>query len=340
MKRKHQGTRESGVGRIHRPGHVHPAMVSVAAVAFGAGLSIVASGALGASSSASASSSAAAAQDVSAVEIKPTQLSDTVHFLQPVPALAGNLAVSAGEDGILLVDTKMMPLTARIKTAIEEIQTGKVDFMVNSHYHYDHAGGNAAFGLESLIVAHESIRRRLMEGREAGSRFVTVTTPRPVEALPIVTFKENVTLHWNGESIDVIHTPNPSHTDGDTVIFFRDSNVIHTGDQYVNLGGFPYIDRDVGGNALGLRDNIADVLGMIDDDTKIIPGHVPLATKAELQYFHDQVAESIDHVERAKQSGKTLEEVQSAGLPEKFATYTGFMPEATWIQFVYASLES
>ncbi len=332
MKRKHQDTRESGVGRIHRPGHVHPAMVAVAAVAFGAGLSIIASGALG------ASSSAAAAQDVSSVEIRPTQLSDTVHFLEPVPGLAGNLAVSAGEDGILLVDTEMMPLTERIKTAIEKIQTGKVDFMVNSHYHYDHAGGNAAFGLESLIVAHESIRRRLMEGREAGSRFIT--TPRPVEALPIVTFKENVTLHWNGESIDVIHTPNPSHTDGDTVIFFRDSNVIHTGDQYVNLGGFPYIDRDVGGNALGLRDNIADVLGMIDDDTKIIPGHGPLATKTELQHFHDQVTESIDHVERAKQSGKTLEEVQSAGLPEKFATYTGFMPEATWIQFVYASLES
>ena len=307
-------------------------MVSVAAVAFGAGLSIIASGALG------ASSSSALAQDVSAVEITPTQLSETVYFLEPVPALAGNLAVSAGEDGILLVDTEMMPLTARIKTAIEKIQTGKVDFMVNSHYHFDHAGGNAAFGLETLIVAHESIRRRLMEGREAGSRFIT--TPRPVEALPILTFKESVTLHWNGESIDVIHTPNPSHTDGDTVIFFRDSNVIHTGDQYVNLGGFPYIDRDVGGNALGLRDNIANVLGMIDDETQIIPGHGPLATKAELQHFHDQVAESIEHVERAKQSGKTLEEIQSAGLPEKFATYTGFMPASTWIQFVYASLAS
>ena len=336
MKRKHQVTHEDGVGRIHRPGQVHPVMVSVAAVAFGAGLSIIASGALGAASSLSAA--AALAQDVSAVEIKATQLSDTVHLLEPVPGLAGNLAVSAGDDGILLVDTDLMPLTERIKAAIENIQSGKVDFMVNSHYHYDHAGGNAAFGLESLIVAHESIRRRLMEGREAGSRFITTT--RPVEALPILTFKENVTLHWNGESIDMIHTPNPSHTDGDTVIFFRESNVIHTGDQYVNLGGFPYIDRDVGGNALGLRDNIAVVLGMIDDDTKIIPGHGPLATKAELQHFHAQVAESIDHIERAKQSGKTLEEVQSAGLPEKFATYTGFMPEASWIQFVYASLES
>ena len=315
---------------MKRTHQVHPAVVSVAAVALGAGLAVVASGPLGASST--------AAQDVSDVEITPTQLSETVHFLEPVPGLAGNLAVSAGEDGILLVDTEMMPLTARIKTAIGRIQAGKVDFMVNSHYHYDHAGGNADFGLDSLIVAHESIRRRLMEGREAGARFRD--TPTPVEALPVLTFEESVTLHWNGEQIDVIHSRNPSHTDGDTVIFFRDSNVIHTGDQYVNLGGFPYIDRDVGGNALGLRDNIADVLGMIDDDTKIIPGHGPLATKAELQHFHDQVAESIEHIEGAKQSGKTLEEIQNAGLPEKFAEYTGFMPEPLWIQFVYASLES
>ena len=209
--------------------------------------------------------------------------------------------------------------------------------MVNSHYHYDHAGGNADFGLESLIVAHESIRRRLMEGREAGARFRD--TPTPVEALPVLTFEDSVTLHRNGERTDVIHSRNPSHTDGDTVIFFRDSNVIHTGDQYVNLGGFPYIDHDVGGSALGLRDNIADVLGMIDDETRIIPGHGPLATKAELQHYHDQVAESIAHIEEAKQSGKPLEEIQSAGLPEKFADYTGFMPATAWIQFVYASLE-
>ena len=315
---------------MKRTHQVHPAVVSVAAVALGAGLAVVASGPLGASST--------AAQDVSDVEITPTQLSETVHFLEPVPGLAGNLAVSAGEDGILLVDTEMMPLTARIKTAIGEIQAGKVDFMVNSHYHFDHAGGNADFGLESLIVAHESIRRRLMEGREAGARFRD--TPHPVEALPVLTFEDSVTLHWNGEQIDVIHSRNPSHTDGDTVIFFRGSNVIHTGDQYVNLGGFPYIDRDVGGNALGLRDNIADVLGMIDDETKIIPGHGPLATKAELQHFHDQVAESIEHIEGAKQSGKTLEEIQNAGLPEKFAEYTGFMAESAWIQFVYASLDS
>ena len=187
-------------------------------------------------------------------------------------------------------------------------------------------------------MAHESIRRRLEEGREAGARFRD--TPTPFLALPILTFEDGLTFHWNGERIDVIHTPNPSHTDGDTVIFFRESNVIHTGDQYVNLGGFPYIDHDVGGNALGLRDNIAAVLEMIDDETRVIPGHGPLATKVDLQSYHDKVADSIELIEDAKQSGKSLEEIQGDGLPERFAEFTGFMPEASWIQFVYASLES
>ena len=281
----------------------------------------------------------ASAQDVSAIELKPTQLSETVYLLEPEPPRAGNLAVSAGEDGILLVDDQMMPITPKIKAAIEKIQKGKVDFVVNSHYHFDHAGGNAAFGLESAIVAHESVRRRLMEGREAGARFSA--TPTPVEALPIVTFEESVTLHWNGETIDVIHFPSPAHTDGDSVIFFRDSNVLHTGDQYVNVGGFPYIDRDVGGSALGIRDNIAKVLAIIDDETKIIPGHGPLATKADLQLFHDLVAQTIEHIEGAKRSGKTLEEIQSAGLPDEFAEYgkAGFIPESAWIQVVYDSLD-
>ena len=312
---------------MKRQQQVHPAVFAVAAIVFGAGLAVITEG----------RSSASAAQDLSEVDFAVTRLSDTVHLVEPRPGLAGNLAVSAGEDGILLVDSDMMPQTDRIKAAIAGIQPGAIEFMVNTHYHYDHAGGNAGFGLESVIVAHESIRRRLMEGREAGARFRD--TPTPVEALPVLTFDDGVTLHWNGERVDVLHTANPSHTDGDTVIFFRDSNVIHTGDQYVNLGGFPYIDRDVGGSALGLRDNIADVLAMIDDDTRVIPGHGPLATKADLERYHDQVAVSIAHIEAAKRAGQTLEEIQGAGLPERFADFTGFQPESAWIQYVYASLE-
>ncbi len=231
----------------------------------------------------------------------------------------------------------MMPITPNIKETVAGIQKGGIDFLVNSHYHYDHAGGNAAFGLESLIIAHESVRTRLLEGREAGSNFRA--EPHPKEAIPVLTFQESVTLHWNGEEVDVMYLGNPSHTDGDAVIFFRQSNVIHTGDQYVNLNGFPYIDRDVGGSATGLRDNIDAVLAMIDDDTKIIPGHGPLATKADLQAYRDTVAATIDHVADQKSAGKTLEEIQKAGLPDEYAQFTGFMPHNVWIQSIYDSLD-
>ncbi len=268
-----------------------------------------------------------------------TQLSDTVYLLLPEPGLAGNLAVSAGEDGILIVDDAMMPVVPKIKAAVAKIQEGRIDFVVNSHYHFDHAGGNAGFGADSAIVAHANVRKRLLENRHAGANFSA--TPFPSEALPIVTFNESVTLHWNGEAIDVIHFGNPAHTDGDAAIFFRDSNVVHAGDQFPNLGGYPYIDRDVGGSALGLRDNMARLLEIVDDETKIIPGHGPLATKADLQRYHDYVAETIDHIDRQKRAGKSLEDVQKDGLPEKYAPYGNgpLSPEPVWIGYVWASLD-
>jgi len=268
-----------------------------------------------------------------------TQLSDTVYLLLPEPGLAGNLAVSAGEDGILLVDDAMIPVVPKIRAAVEKIQKGRIDFVVNTHYHFDHAGGNAAFGAESAIVAHANVRKRLLENRHAGANFSA--TPFPSEALPIVTFNESVTLHWNGEAIDVIHFGSPAHTDGDAAIFFRDSNVVHAGDQFPNLGGYPYIDRDVGGSALGLRDNIARLLEIVDDETKIIPGHGPLATKADLQRYHELLEETIAHIENEKNAGKSLDEVREAGLPEEFAPYGNgpLTPEALWIQYVWASLE-
>ena len=278
----------------------------------------------------------ASAQDLSLVEQKVHKLSDTVWWIEPVPAYGGNIAVSAGEDGILMVDDQLMPLTDDIKEAVAGIQEGKVDFLVNSHYHYDHAGGNAAFGEESLIIAHHSVRTRLLEGREAGSNFRE--EPHPAEAIPVLTFKENVTFHWNGEDIDVIYLGNASHTDGDAVIVFRESNVIHTGDQYVNLNGYPFIDLPVGGSATGLRDNIAAMLAMIDDDTKVIPGHGPMTTKTELQAYHDRIAATIDLVEKQKSAGKSLDEIQETGLPDEYSKFTGFMTISTWIQQVFSSL--
>lgn len=283
----------------------------------------------------SVSASAQPQLDYSQVEQKVHKLSDTVWWVEPVPAYGGNIAVSAGEDGILMVDDQLMPLTDDIRAAVAGIQEGKIDFLVNSHYHYDHAGGNAAFGDESLILAHHSVRKRLLEAREAGENFRE--EPHPPEAIPVVTFKENITFHWNGEAIDVIYFGS-SHTDGDVVIYFRDSNVIHTGDQYVNLNGYPFIDLAVGGSATGLRDNIASMLALIDDDTKVIPGHGPMTTKAELQAYHDRIAATIDIVEKQKNAGISIEEIQENGLPEEYAKFTGFMTIPTWIQQTFSSL--
>ena len=275
-------------------------------------------------------------QDLSKVKQEVTKLSDTVYLLVPNPPLGGNLAVSVGSDGILLVDDQMMPMTPGIREAVSNLQEGNIEYLVNSHYHYDHAGGNEAFGDRSTIVAHHNVHKRLAEGREAGARFIEGT--RPLEALPNITFEDNVRFYWNGEAIDVIHFPYNAHTDGDSVIYFRDSNVVHTGDQYVNLNGFPYIDRDVGGSATGLRDNMAALIDIIDEDTKVIPGHGPLATKKDLKAYHTVVADSIGIVQALKDAGNSLEAIQAQGLPERFSEIVGFMPEKMWIQFVFDSL--
>ena len=147
-----------------------------------------------------------------------------------------------------------------------------------------------------------------------------------------------MSFYWIGEIVDLIHLDNTSHTDGDSVIFFRDSNVVHTGDQYVNLNGFPFIDRDVGGSAIGLRDNIRMLLSMIDHKTQIIPGHGPLANKNDLQNYYKIVSDSIAFIEAHKNTGESLEEIQEIGLPKQCSEVTGFMPAATWIGFVYPDL--
>ena len=275
-------------------------------------------------------------QELDSVVLHTTKLSDTVYLLLPEPGYGGNIAVLVGEDGILIVDDMLMPLTNKIRDAIESIKPGPITYLLNSHYHYDHAGGNAAFGNTSTIVAHTNVRKRLAEGREAGSQFIE--GQRPTEALPVITFEQQMSFYWNGEIVDLIHLDNTSHTDGDSVIFFRDSNVVHTGDQYVNLNGFPFIDRDVGGSAIGLRDNIRMLLSMIDHKTQIIPGHGPLANKNDLQNYYKIVSDSIAFIEAHKNTGESLEEIQEIGLPKQCSEVTGFMPAATWIGFVYPDL--
>ena len=203
-----------------------------------------------------------------------------------------------------MIDDLLTPWTQKIREAVANIQEGPIRYLRNSRYHYDHGGSGAT----STIVAHKNVRKRLVEGRKAGIQFIE--GPQPLEALPVITFDKNLSFHWNGETIDLVHIENMSHTDGDSVIFFRDANVVHTGDLYLNINTFPVIDRDVGGDATDLRDNIRTLLEMINNEFIIIPGHGRIANKKDLQKYYKVVTESIAFITKHKAQGESAKEIK------------------------------
>src|SRR5215468_7656871 len=200
-------------------------------------------------------------QDFSKVEIKVTKVAGAVYMLE---GSGGNIGVSVGEDGIVIVDDQFAPLAPKIKAALKSINDKPVKFVLNTHFHGDHAGGNEEFGREATIIAHENVRKRLQTGASvAGREF----KPSPREALPVVTFNDRATVHLNGEDIRAIHFPN-GHTDGDSVIFFPQSNVVHMGDDFVTYG-FPFVDVRSGGSVGGMIAGVEKVLSMISPDVKV-----------------------------------------------------------------------
>lgn len=222
-----------------------------------------------------AASPAFAQRDFSAVEITVEEVVPGVHMLQ---GAGGNIGLSVGADGAFVIDDQFAPLAPKILAAIKAIDARPVEFVVNTHWHGDHTGGNEAFGAAGAhIVAHDNVRKRLKDGLK---RKTSETPPAPEGALPVVTFNDEVSFYWNGRDIRVIHL-NDAHTDGDAIIHFRDVNVIHTGDIYFN-GGYPYIDLESGGTFDGLIAAQEKILTLCDDDTKIIPGHGALSSKAAM----------------------------------------------------------
>src|SRR5687767_7655994 len=225
------------------------------------------------------------AQDFSKVEITTTKVAGNVHMLQ---GAGGNIGVSVGTDGILIVDDQFAPLADKIKAALKTLGSGRLKFVLNTHWHGDHTGGNAAFGPEAPIIAHENVRKRLAAGQQLRGQAIP---PAPSEALPVVTFPGSLSVHFNGEEIQVIHYPH-GHTDGDSVIFFTKSNVVHMGDHFFN-GRFPFVDLASGGNVEGYARNVAAVLKQVPADAKVIPGHGPLASVDDLKRFHRMLTEKI-----------------------------------------------
>jgi len=273
----------------------------------------------------------AAQQDFSKVEIRASKVRGNIWMLN---GAGGNIGVSVGPDGILIVDDKFAPLAEKIRAALQGAGGGQLKFILNTHWHGDHTGANPVFGPEAPIIAHTNVRQRLATEQRRGER---VTPPMDPKGWPVITFDESVSVHFNGEEIKVIHFPH-GHTDGDSVIFFTGSNVAHLGDDFF-AGRFPFVDLDSGGDVEGLAENIAEVIDELPADVAIIPGHGPLSTLDDLKTYHGMLVEMMNLVRGKMEAGKTLEQIKAEGLPEKWKDWgSGFISTERWLETIYKSL--
>jgi glyoxylase-like metal-dependent hydrolase (beta-lactamase superfamily II) len=275
---------------------------------------------------------ATAQQDFSKVEIKATKVAGNVYMLE---GSGGNIGVCAGEDGIVIVDDQYAPLANKIKEALKGISDKPLKFVINTHFHGDHTGGNAEFGTEATIIAHENVRKRLQEGGPppGGAK------PAAKEALPVITFDDKTTVHINGEDIRAVHFPH-GHTDGDSVIFFPNANVVHMGDDFVTYG-FPFVDVKSGGSISGMIAGDEKVLGMLQPDAKIIPGHGPLSTPADLRKFIDMLKDTRAIVAEGIKQGKTVQQMKDEHVLAKYDSLgKGFIKTDAWIDTLFNDVKA
>jgi cyclase len=264
-------------------------------------------------------------QDFSNVEIKATHVAGKIYMLT---GAGGNIGVSAGPDGILIVDDQFAPLATKIEAALKQLNPGKLKFVLNTHYHGDHTGGNKHFGQQAHIIAHTNVRKRL-GGKPGDSK----------PELPVITFDDSLSVWFNGEEIKLAHVP-PAHTDSDSIVYFTDANVIHFGDTFFS-GRFPNIDLGGGGDVRGYIRNVAESIKKVPADAKLIPGHGPLSTVKELKEFHEMLVETSGIVEKAIAAGKTLEQVKADGLPEKWKSWAvPTLTTARWLEILYRGLQT
>ena len=276
-----------------------------------------------------------AAQNFDTVTVRVVPITQGIAMLV---GAGGNLAVSWGTDATFVVDDQYAPLTEKIKAAIATLTPNGARFVLNTHWHGDHTGGNENMGKAgALIVAHDNVRVR-MSSEQFNKTFNRNTPASPRGALPVVTFTDAVTFHLNGDEIQAFHVP-PAHTDGDAVVWFKRANVVHMGDLYFN-GRYPFIDVDSGGDIEGVIGAANRVLAMIDDNTKVIPGHGALSNKAELTRYRDVLVAARDRVKKLIAEGKNLEQITAARpLAEYDSTFGGgFINPQLFLRLVYTSL--
>ncbi|WP_339827197.1 MBL fold metallo-hydrolase [uncultured Parasphingorhabdus sp.] len=284
--------------------------------------------------SAYSESNAQEADRFAGVEIKVVPLAEGVAVLF---GAGGNIGVSYGPDGTVLIDDQFAPLTPKIQAAIAGLGAEPVTYLINTHWHGDHSGGNENFGKAgALIMAHDHVRERMLGIQKSGRGNDPASA---VEALPTVTYHDGLKLHLNGDEVQIKHMKH-GHTDGDSIIFWKKANVLHMGDLFFNKMSLPFIDLDSGGNARGILAAADKVLTMVNDDTKIIPGHGPMATKTDLIAYRDMMKTVIGAVVKAQGEGKSLEQVQAMKLAGQWdVNPDAFIKGDAFVAAVYKSVQ-
>lgn len=275
-------------------------------------------------------------QDFSKVQIKVSKVGGSVYMLE---GAGGNIGASVGEDGIVVVDDQYAPLADKIQAALKGITDKPVRFIINTHYHQDHTGGNEFFQKQAPIIAQDNVRKRLEEGGQAGNGGALhfEAKAQPKGALPIITFDHDVTVHLNGEDIRALHFP-AGHTDGDSVIYFPKSNVVHMGDDFVTYG-FPFIDVDGGGSIDGMIAGVEGAIASLPPDVKVIPGHGPVSNLNDVHAYVKMLKETRAAVQQALDKKMSLADMKEKKILDPWKKYSGdFITEDLFLETVYNSL--
>lgn len=264
------------------------------------------------------------------ITVKVTKVSGNVYVLQ---GRGGNVGAIVGADGILIVDDDFRTMSEKLRDALRELGSATPRFIFNTHWHGDHTEGNQFFGKDAIIVAQTNVRKRLIDPPVI---FGEKTAPYGSFALPMITYDESISIHFDGDEVRAVHFPN-GHTDGDSVIFFTKANVVHLGDDFF-AGRFPFVDLESGGSVQGMINNVAALIKQIPADAKLIPGHGPVSTIDDLKTYHQTLVETSKIVQDAMKKKKTLDEIKKAGLPDKYKEFgSGFIKTDAWIETVYRS---
>jgi cyclase len=281
-----------------------------------------------------AASPAAAQHDVSKVEVKVERIAPGIAVLF---GAGGNIGLSHGEDGNVIIDDQYAPMTDKIVAAVASVDPDPLRFVINTHWHGDHTGGNENLGKRgTVIVAHDNVRKR-MSTEQFLSIFNERVPPSPKGALPVITFADGVNFHLNGDTMRVVHIAN-AHTDGDSVVFWERSNVVHLGDLFFHRFSFPFVDRDSGGSLAGLIAAIDKLLPMIRPDTKIIPGHGAVATRQDLIAYRAMLVDIRDKVVAGIKRGQTLAQIVASKPAAPYGMPEGFIKPDAFVTMVYESL--